>query len=274
MITYMFASFMLLISAVLVSAQPGPMILPACSANHTCTVFYAPAFSGDGSQLTGVSAGVESINSSLTGAGTVASPLGVNSSSVAVLSSGFVVNSQLDPSSVTKQGNAFNGNSQLVQLTAAGKLPVLDGSNLTNVTASVGNTLTSSFTVTGAGGILSRSSVTASAFFGDGSHLTGITASFSGGTVSNETDFLSSVTFQGAGGIKVIYGITAATGTFTTNAVINGTTFFGAQTNTALRTLACPVIPCQANSSTDFDIYTATATSAGSWRNSRTGTPP
>ena len=35
----------------------------------------------------------------------------------------------------TNQGNTFNGNSQLVQTTADGKLPVLDGSNLTNLPA-------------------------------------------------------------------------------------------------------------------------------------------
>ncbi len=34
---------------------------------------------------------------------------------------------------VTKKGNTFNGNSQLVQTTAAGKLPAIDGSLLTNV---------------------------------------------------------------------------------------------------------------------------------------------
>ena len=42
---------------------------------------------------------------------------------------------RLDTSSVTMQGNTFNGNSQLVQTTAGGLLPGLDGSNLTNITA-------------------------------------------------------------------------------------------------------------------------------------------
>ncbi len=37
---------------------------------------------------------------------------------------------------VTNQGNTFNGNSQLVQTTATGKLPVIDGSNLTNLPSS------------------------------------------------------------------------------------------------------------------------------------------
>lgn len=102
---------------------------------------------------------------------------------------------------------------------------------------------------------VSASSVTASAFFGDGSHLTNVSASFTGGTVPNETDFISSVTFH-------------------TTVTIGGVTFVGAYTSTQLRSLACAVLPCQAQSTTDFDIYTATATTTGSWRNSRIGTAP
>lgn len=37
-------------------------------------------------------------------------------------------------STITLQGNTFNGNSQLVKTTSAGLLPALDGSNLTNIT--------------------------------------------------------------------------------------------------------------------------------------------
>ncbi|MDR3679421.1 MAG: hypothetical protein P4L41_05600, partial [Flavipsychrobacter sp.] len=40
---------------------------------------------------------------------------------------------------VTNQGNTFNGNSQLVQTTATGKLPVIDGSNLTNLPSTTPN---------------------------------------------------------------------------------------------------------------------------------------
>lgn len=36
-------------------------------------------------------------------------------------------------STVTKQGNSFNGNSQLIQTTSAGKYPALDGSLITNL---------------------------------------------------------------------------------------------------------------------------------------------
>lgn len=38
------------------------------------------------------------------------------------------------PGNITTQGNTFNGNSQLVQTTSDGKLPTLNGSNLTNLT--------------------------------------------------------------------------------------------------------------------------------------------
>lgn len=43
------------------------------------------------------------------------------------------VESVLTAQSVTKQGNTFNGASQLVQLDADSKLPAVDGSNLTNL---------------------------------------------------------------------------------------------------------------------------------------------
>lgn len=42
-------------------------------------------------------------------------------------------------STVTKQGNSFNGNSQLVQTTADGKLPALSGENLTDLPSSGGD---------------------------------------------------------------------------------------------------------------------------------------
>lgn len=50
------------------------------------------------------------------------------------ITSGTLSNARLD-ASVTTQGNTFNGNSQLVQTLSDGKLPVLDGSNLTNIVA-------------------------------------------------------------------------------------------------------------------------------------------
>lgn len=40
------------------------------------------------------------------------------------------------PDNVTTQGNTFNGANQLVQLDSAGKLPAIDGSQLTNISSS------------------------------------------------------------------------------------------------------------------------------------------
>jgi len=45
------------------------------------------------------------------------------------------INAARLPATVTTQGNTFNGNNQLVQLGATGKLPAVDGSALTNVNA-------------------------------------------------------------------------------------------------------------------------------------------
>ena len=50
------------------------------------------------------------------------------------ISSGTISNSRLT-SSVTLQGNSFNGVSQLVQTTVSGYLPILNGKNLTGITA-------------------------------------------------------------------------------------------------------------------------------------------
>lgn len=48
----------------------------------------------------------------------------------------------------------------------------------------------------------------------------------------------------------------------------------GAKTTAEIKTLTCSVIPCTATNSEDFDLYTATGTSPGQWRNSRLGTGP
>lgn len=57
-------------------------------------------------------------------------------------------------------------------------------------------------------------------------------------------------------------------------AIIGGLTDIGARTSAQLRALACAILPCRAVSSTDFDVYTATGTATGQWRNSRLGTGP
>ncbi len=71
------------------------------------------------SAFLGVSGATETTNASLRGVGTVANPLGIDSSSGVVRNaSGFVPNDQIDSSSITKMGNGFNGASQLTKLDA------------------------------------------------------------------------------------------------------------------------------------------------------------
>lgn len=65
-------------------------------------------------------------------------------------------------------------------------------------------TQTAPLLFSGANGyIQTPSSITASAFFGNGAGLTGVPATFLGGNVPNQTTFQSSVTINGAGGLLV-----------------------------------------------------------------------
>lgn len=56
---------------------------------------------------------------------------------------------QVNDVNTTVQGNTFNGNSQLVQTTVDGKLPALDGRNLTNVVSAGSVDLTTAQTIAG-----------------------------------------------------------------------------------------------------------------------------
>jgi hypothetical protein len=56
----------------------------------------------------------------------------IDTTNASNIASGTLSDSRLS-SAVTKQGNTFNGASQLVQLDASAKLPAVDGSNLTNL---------------------------------------------------------------------------------------------------------------------------------------------
>jgi hypothetical protein len=56
----------------------------------------------------------------------------VDTTNASNIASGTLADARLS-SAVTKQGNTFNGASQLVQLDASAKLPAVDGSNLTNL---------------------------------------------------------------------------------------------------------------------------------------------
>lgn len=78
----------------------------------------------------------------------------------------------------------------------SGNITALTGTITAPAILATGN-LTSDGPITANASVMAASSVTASAFFGDGSHLTNIsTAPFLGGVVPNETDFLSSATFH------------------------------------------------------------------------------
>jgi hypothetical protein len=56
----------------------------------------------------------------------------IDTTNASNIASGTLADARLT-SAVTKQGNTFNGASQLVQLDASAKLPAVDGSNLTNL---------------------------------------------------------------------------------------------------------------------------------------------
>ena len=71
----------------------------------------------------------QTLDKSAVGLSNVADVDTTNASNIA---SGTLSDSRLS-SAVTKQGNTFNGASQLVQLDASAKLPAIDGSNLTNL---------------------------------------------------------------------------------------------------------------------------------------------
>jgi hypothetical protein len=60
-------------------------------------------------------------------------PMGVDSSSAVIKSGNLIRNIEIDKSSITAQGNSFNGASQLVQMGSDGKLPAIDGSKLTGI---------------------------------------------------------------------------------------------------------------------------------------------
>jgi hypothetical protein len=71
----------------------------------------------------------QTLDKTAVGLGNVANADTTNASNI---SSGTLADARLT-SAVTKQGNTFNGASQLVQLDASAKLPAVDGSNLTNL---------------------------------------------------------------------------------------------------------------------------------------------
>jgi hypothetical protein len=137
----------------------------------------------------------------------------VTSLNASNLGSGSVPNARLDSASVTLQGNNFNGASQLVKMGADGKLPAVDGSNLTSVAVAAAN----------------------------------VTAGTLTGAFSMDTKL-----------------------------TIVGLTIYGAKTAVQIQALACTegAGKCLVMNTDDFDLYSSTDSTAGSWRNTRTGVAP
>lgn len=227
---------------------------------------------------------------------------------------------------VTLQSNTFNGVSQLIQTTAAGKYPALDGSLITSIVASqvaaagvqagslgsgviassvaagtinsaaqivdatitgaklANNTLTNAQMAVGtfanitvpaanvAAGSLGASVIASSVAVGavlDASIVSVTGSKVSGNISGNAANITGNLPAA-----QVAAGTLSGSFTFSSSLVVNGLTDVGAQTAVALRTLACASSACLAFNSTDFDLYTSTGATAGSWRNSRTGTAP
>lgn len=73
---------------------------------------------------------------------------------------------------------------------------------------------------------------------------------------------------------QILSATSGSAATWQSTSLAPGIIDLGATTNAILRVTSCSVIPCRAQTTTDFDLYTATGTGIGQWRNSRTGTGP
>jgi hypothetical protein len=86
-----------------------------------------------------VNAAAPQDNPTFTGivSGITASMVGAEPADATILKDADIgVNVQAYDANTTTQGNTFNGSSQLVQLDGTGKLPAIDGSQLSNLPAS------------------------------------------------------------------------------------------------------------------------------------------
>ena len=127
----------------------------------------------------------------ITGLGTLTSALNINNvATTHTGASGYITTASSVTASAffgnfsnSSGGGVFGSGTTISTFSALGGLFIASGSSVT---------------LTGANGWLaSASSVTASAFFGDASHLSNVPSTFNGGTVANQTTFLSTVTIQG-----------------------------------------------------------------------------
>lgn len=193
------------VNGVTAGTYGGPSTLAQLQIGTDGRVYSAAQFNLPGA---GVSTGVVT-NATLLGDGNSASLLRVNPSSVPILNvSGYVPNSQIDPSLFS--GKASSGaNADITSLSA-----------LTSITSVV--MVTSSMTNTSAGGLLVRSSVTAGAFYGDGSHLTGITATNIPNTITSSQTFKASVLISNSDLL-----LTGSSGVILTGSSVTAGAFYG-----------------------------------------------
>lgn len=203
----------------------------------SATVAYlmtARAFSGDGSALTGVTAGVSTgvvTTAALSGNGNSSSPLSVVSSSVAVLnSSGFVLNSQIDPSSVTKQGFVT-----LANLTGSVPTSRIDLSTVTNQFNQVASdTTTLRNNVAASTTTLANNVAVSTTNLASGSSTTYLLVNGSNGMTGQFTT-LSSATIKGVFSVEgSTFSIGLATATFGVPVAFSSGIFAGSGSTTTI----------------------------------------
>ncbi|MCX5794968.1 MAG: hypothetical protein NTY77_05700 [Elusimicrobia bacterium] len=185
----------------------GPLVLTGSGAAGRVTAdeVVANTFTGDGSGITGVSASdvaAEDVQAGSLGSDVIASSVAAGAvgtqqlagsipdSKLAQLTTAGKValsalaSGTLDPAVKITTGNVdgTNGAGQLLQIDGSGALPAVNGAALTSVSgtdsskvAKTGDTMTGTLTLSGpTADIVSGSSITASAFFGDASHMSGL----------------------------------------------------------------------------------------------------
>lgn len=143
-------------------------------------------------------------------------PLGASAYAQGSLGDFNVGNNLVVNSSVTTTGDVDIGGQAVVAGTAT-----VQGSAFSVGDASFtvsGGSVTASYSLT-AGSLNTPSSATASAFFGDGSHLTGITNGWNGGTVINPSTFTATVNVStlivtGTYGLPTRQVLTSASGIY------------------------------------------------------------
>lgn len=122
----------------------------------------------------------------------------------------------ISPSSVTLQGNSFNGISQLVQVNSSAQLPIISGVNLTNLTGAnvVGNisgnaaNITGNLPTTQLSGALQASQEPAHT--GDVTNSAGSLAMTAAAVQANIKTFISSITVNNAAGILTTGPVSAS----------------------------------------------------------------